>query len=184
MLTFYMFQLADPAWNTTAMVTSFAIPFALFLAIGIFASMLRRFINRHYTGPNEAKRREVNRQTTVNMLIQALLPVPLAYGSLAVQICILWLAPGLFQTMPNLSAVLSSAALLVLVWQSVFNPLVTLVTISAYRRAVRRLRQRTLEKIRGGSGIHTQNSAAGIQITKMTKDHKVGKVAPIQPVAA
>jgi hypothetical protein len=149
-------------------------PFPLFLVVGLLAFQLRRYVNRHYTGPNEAKRREVNRQTTVNMLLQALLPVPLVYGTVAVQIFLLWVAPGLFQTMPNLSTVLSSAAELVLVWQSVFNPLVTLVTISAYRLAVRVLIQRTLEKIRA-SGLHTQNNAsAGLQIIKATNNNKVG----------
>jgi hypothetical protein len=48
----------------------FSISVLMFLVVVVFSSLLRRFVNRHYTGPSEAKRRDVNRQLNKNMLIQ------------------------------------------------------------------------------------------------------------------
>jgi hypothetical protein len=45
---------------------------ALVYAVVIVCALrIRRFVNRHFKGPNEAKRRDVNRQMNTNMLIQA-----------------------------------------------------------------------------------------------------------------
>jgi hypothetical protein len=116
---------------------------------------------------------------------QGLMPVPLLYGATVTLIVIVWVLPDLLKTQPNVPPVLSAVSILLLLVQPLFNPLVTLVTITAYRRAVALLIRKLRDLLLLGAGIQMGaqlvNGGVALPLTSNTNPsgRVGGQVGPI-----